>query len=69
MIPGWNVVGHLCRSRDLSSLSSVLNLGKAILAMQACWPGHLGIVHLNVVRSIGRLFENGGFSTPLPLAI
>ena len=39
----------------------------AILALQASWPGHLGTDNLNVVRSIGRLLDHGGFSTRLPL--
>ena len=39
----------------------------AILALQAFWPGHLGIDNLNVVRSIGRLLDQGSVSKPLQL--
>ena len=39
----------------------------AILALQAVWPGHLGIDILNVVRSVGRLLDRGSLSKPLPL--
>ena len=39
----------------------------AILAVQAFWPGHLGIDDLNVVRSIGRLLDQGAVTKPLPL--
>ena len=39
----------------------------AILALHAFCPGHLGIDNLNMVRSIGRLLDHGGFSTPIPL--
>ena len=39
----------------------------AILAVQAFWPGHLGIDDLNVVRSIGRLLDQGVVTKPLPL--
>ena len=35
------------------------------LALQAFWPGHLGIDNLNVVLSIARLFDHGCFSKPL----
>ena len=36
----------------------------AILALQAFWPGHLGIDNLKVVRSIGRLLDQGSLSKP-----
>ena len=39
----------------------------ASLALQAFWPGHLGIDNLNVVRYIGRLLDQGLVSKPLPL--
>ena len=39
----------------------------ATLALQAFWPGHLGIDILNVVRSIGRLLDHGSLSEALPL--
>ena len=38
-----------------------------LLAMQACWPCHLGIDNLNVVRSIGRLLDADCLAKPLPL--
>ena len=38
-----------------------------IMALQAYWPGHLGVDNLNVVRSIARVLDRGTFSTPLPL--
>ena len=66
VMPGWSVAGHLCRCRVLSRLQRA-ELWGAILALQASWPGHLGIDNLNVVRSIGRLLDHGGFSTRLPL--
>ena len=31
----------------------------AALALQPCWPCHLGIDNLNVARSIGRLLDHG----------
>ena len=37
------------------------------MALQAFWPGHLGIDNLNVVRSIGRVLDQGFPSKPLPL--
>ena len=40
---------------------------RAILAMQAYWPCHLGIDDLNVARSIGRLLDYGTLDKPLPL--
>ena len=40
----------------------------AILALQAFWPGHLGIDNLNAVRFVGRLLDQGSLSRPLPLA-
>ena len=39
----------------------------AILAMQAHWPCHLGIVNLDVARSIGRLLDRDSLVRPLPL--
>ena len=39
----------------------------AMLALQAFWPRHLGIDNLNVVRSIGRLLDQGVVSKPVPL--
>ena len=39
----------------------------AILALQAFWPGHLGIDNLDVVRSIARVLYHGRFSEPLCL--
>ena len=39
----------------------------AIIALQACWPCHLGIDNLHVARSIGRLLDSGNFDKPLPL--
>ena len=39
----------------------------AITAMQACWPRHLRIDNLNVVRSIGRLLDHASLVKPLPL--
>ena len=39
----------------------------AIVALQAYWPCHLGIDNLNVVRSIGRLLDDGCLAKPLPL--
>ena len=39
----------------------------AFLALQAFWPGHLGFDNLNVVRSVGRLLDQGFPSKPLPL--
>ena len=39
----------------------------AILALEAFWPGHLGIDNLDVVRAIGRLHDRGCLSEPLPL--
>ena len=41
--------------------------GGTIMALQACWPGHLGVDYLNVFRSIARLLDHGGLSKPLPL--
>ena len=40
---------------------------EAILALQAFWPGHLGIDNLHIVRSIGRLLDHGCLSKPLLL--
>ena len=37
------------------------------MALQAFGPGHLGIDNLNVVRSIGRLLDQGSLSKSLPL--
>ena len=39
----------------------------AIVAMQACWPCHLGIDNLNVARSIGRLLDHDCLVKPLLL--
>ena len=39
----------------------------AILALQACWPCHLGIDNLNVARTVGRLLDRGSLTKPLPL--
>ena len=39
----------------------------AIVALQACWPCHLGIDNLNVVRSIGRLLDADCLAKPFPL--
>ena len=39
----------------------------AIIALQSCWPCHLGIDNLNVARSIGRLLDRGCLVKPLPL--
>ena len=38
-----------------------------ILALQAFWPGHLGVDNLNPVQSIARLLDHGSLSRPLPL--
>ena len=38
----------------------------AIVALQACWPCHLGIDNLNVARSIGCLLDSDCLSKPLP---
>ena len=38
-----------------------------ILALQAFWPGHLGVDNLNVVRYMARLLDNGCLSKPLPV--
>ena len=38
----------------------------AIVALQACWPCHLGIDNLNVARSIGRLLDSDCLTKPLP---
>ena len=37
------------------------------MALQAFWLGHLGVDNLNVVRSTGRLLDQGSLSKPLPL--
>ena len=37
-----------------------------IMALQAFWPGHLGVDNLDVVRTIARLLDHGTLSTPLP---
>ena len=39
----------------------------AILALQACYPCHLGIDNLNVSGTFGRLLDHGSLSKPLPL--
>ena len=39
----------------------------AILALQACWPCHLGIDNLNVARTTGRLLDRDCLVKPLPL--
>ena len=41
----------------------------AILALQAFWPGHLGIDNLNVVRTSGRLLDRGCHFKPLSLVV
>ena len=66
-MPGWNSVGRLCGCRVLSSLSSVLSSGGPLWPCKPFDLGFFGVDNLNVVRSIGRLLDNGGFSTPLPL--
>ena len=38
----------------------------AIIALQSCWPCHLGIDNLNVARTIGRLLDRGCLAKPLP---
>ena len=62
----WGVAASLCWSRALQTVQRAEFLG-AILALQAFWPGHLGIDNLNVVRSIGRLLDRGSLSKSLPL--
>ena len=54
---------RLCQSQALSKRAE---LWGAILALQAFWPGHLGIDSLDVVRSVGRLLDHGCFFKPLP---
>ena len=39
----------------------------AIFALQAYWPCHLGIDHLNVARSTGRLLDHDSLVKPPPL--
>ena len=39
----------------------------AILALQACWPCHLGFFNLDVARSVGRLLDHDSLVKPLPL--
>ena len=41
--------------------------GGAIIAMQACWPCHLGIGNLNVTGTVGRLLDKNCSVKPLPL--
>ena len=42
-------------------------LWSAIIALQSCWPCHLGIDYLNVARSFGRLLDRGCLAKPLPV--
>ena len=37
------------------------------MALQVCWPGHMGVDDPDVVLSIARLLDHGCFSKPLPL--
>ena len=39
----------------------------AVVAMQAFWPCHSGIDHLNVARTVGRLLDMDCLVKPLPL--
>ena len=39
----------------------------ATIALQSCWPCHLGVDNLNVARSIGRLLDHGCLAKSLPL--
>ena len=39
----------------------------AIIALQSYWSCHLGIVNLNVARSVGKLLDRGCLVKPLPL--
>ena len=36
-----------------------------IMALQAYWPGHLGVDSLNVVWPVARLVDHGSLSKPL----
>ena len=51
----------------LQRVQTAVHFWGTIMALQAVWPGHLGVDNLNVVLSIARLVDHGSFSTPLPL--
>ena len=64
---GWKGVVLFWRSLGLSRLCSALSFGGATFALQAFWPGHLGVDNLDVVRSLAQLLDHICFSKPTPL--
>ena len=60
VMPGWSAAVLLCQFLVHFRLTvQRAEFWGAILALLACWPCHLGIDNLNVVRSTGRLLDHG----------